>query len=328
MATLTITNAYEAHFPPYDDPTGITDIVFQTSTATSIALFDAYQFDDVHISSTVHITGDANANEIHISTFGAPDNSFSAAGWTFDNWDSADIVSFFGTDDNDTIVGSAFNDVIQSNDGGDALYGGAGNDTFLFNAYGELPFVPADVVDGGDDFDVVAYSDFTPDQEAFFYFMQFNEVEELDVAAYLDGSITLYFSDDQIGGTGGFTTVKEVVSGGQFNLIVKGHDVDLSNVAFINWTAGIFNPANTITIDGQGTTAGTLIGSELNDTIIGGDQGDTLDGGESADSMAGGMATTPISSTTMAIRFSSNRTQAPTRSSRTSTSPCHRMSRS
>ena len=77
MAILTVTATHDYSADPLLD---ITDIVF---TAAAQANFNAAQFDGTHISSSVHIDGDANSNTIYV--FMAAPATFSMVNWTFNN---------------------------------------------------------------------------------------------------------------------------------------------------------------------------------------------------------------------------------------------------
>ena len=76
MATLTVTANHDYSGETLDD---ITDITFGT-LAQATVFFAASQFDGTQISTTVHVTGDANGNNILVEM--AVAGTFSAAGWT------------------------------------------------------------------------------------------------------------------------------------------------------------------------------------------------------------------------------------------------------
>lgn len=125
MTELTVTSYHDYS---KDVLSGISDITFSTATT---AIFSPLQFDGIQISQNVNITGD-NGPDTLIIQWPLPSvqtvDTFSAAGWTFSNFDSG-VVLFDGTDDNEDIIGSSQNDSISGGGGADTLQGGAGIDT-------------------------------------------------------------------------------------------------------------------------------------------------------------------------------------------------------
>jgi Ca2+-binding RTX toxin-like protein len=138
MTTLILTGSgFQDHSG--DVLSNVTDIVF-TASGTLLAHFAANQFDDLHISTSVSITGDANQNIIDV-TLGASPAMFSAANWTLANWGSGsiladgtivgDFVFIEASSGNDNITGSSMSDLITGDSvgaGNDALDGGGGFD--------------------------------------------------------------------------------------------------------------------------------------------------------------------------------------------------------
>jgi Ca2+-binding RTX toxin-like protein len=109
-----------------------------TFNGTANALFEAMQFGSGLISNSLHVTG-ANGTSQGITVFAA--YNFSAAHWTFTDWEPADHISIFGNNAGNVLTGSSRDDEIGGGFGADVLIGGrgrdelsgdAGNDTFRF----------------------------------------------------------------------------------------------------------------------------------------------------------------------------------------------------
>src|SRR4051794_28639849 len=135
MATLMVT---ASHDYSGDSLSNITDIVFSSSGA-GIATFDASQFDDVHISRSVHITGSPPpflSGDIEIKNA----NVFSAGTWTFTTWSTGSVL-ILGTSVADILVGSSGPNQFEAGAGADTLSGGPGRDTFYYG-------LPTDVSSG------------------------------------------------------------------------------------------------------------------------------------------------------------------------------------
>ena len=101
----------------------------------SRAIFSSTQFGTGLISDSVHITGDSFRNfvEVHLAN---GDTNFSAAGWTFSNFEpfnplQNDEVDIYGSASSDTITGSAMADSLIGGDGDDVLSGLDGRDIFI-----------------------------------------------------------------------------------------------------------------------------------------------------------------------------------------------------
>src|SRR5258706_242849 len=105
MGTLIVTTTTD--YRNSNTLSNITDIVFETTTAQASAIFNASQFDGNPISTSVHITGDGVEEFIKVVV---DTGSFSAAGWTFENWADASLVSIQAGGGVDDIIGSSARD--------------------------------------------------------------------------------------------------------------------------------------------------------------------------------------------------------------------------
>src|SRR6188474_174258 len=90
MATLTITSSQD-----FRDNVliNITDIVFNIPPSGGIgfARFDASQFDDTQVSSSVHISS-SNSTPVDIIVLFTGATGFSAANWTFSSFSQGSVV--------------------------------------------------------------------------------------------------------------------------------------------------------------------------------------------------------------------------------------------
>ncbi|WP_373503828.1 calcium-binding protein [Aestuariivirga sp.] len=93
--------------------------------APAIITFSGTQFYGNQISDNVHIDGSSGTNRIVINT---GIQGFNGAGWTFSNWQSADLVVVNGSNFGETLAGTIRNDEIHGNGGRDTIFGGAGDD--------------------------------------------------------------------------------------------------------------------------------------------------------------------------------------------------------
>jgi Ca2+-binding RTX toxin-like protein len=110
-------------------------VKIQNNSGTTAVVFASTQFGAGLISTSLAVTGTNGG--VQFIAIGAASN-FSAAAWTFTNWEATDIVAIQGTIGADTVTGSIMNDLINGNDGvdilagllgADQLDGGAGTDT-------------------------------------------------------------------------------------------------------------------------------------------------------------------------------------------------------
>src|SRR4029078_4090913 len=82
---------------------GYERLAFGDSTGASAVEFAAHQLGAGLISNSLHVTGVNNSNQV-IQVLAA--HNFSAAHWTFTNWETGDRVSIIGTLANDVLIGS------------------------------------------------------------------------------------------------------------------------------------------------------------------------------------------------------------------------------
>jgi len=265
MATLTIIGSHDY---TNDVLVNITDITFNTSFLAT-ATFDRAQFDNVQISTSVHITADANINIITVKM--SNPGTFSAAGWTFTNWTTGvDAVLIPGSAGADTITGSSSDNFITGGGGADTLTGGSTFDTFNYDAGTDIEAGESINGLGGTDSISVGSSETGPSYD--FSVATLAGIERLFMNSGPVGSATVNLAGDQIGLGGIIQIIDSALLTN--TLIVTGSLVDLSPVLFNNWTSGV----DTLTING---TAGL-------DNLVGSNQADTINGGGNADSMAGG----------------------------------------
>lgn len=153
--------------------------------STVTATFSSAQFGTGKISNSLAVTGTSGNNAVQAIVVNVVSGtSFTAAGWTFSNWSTGnviDTVTLNGSTGNETIYGSGVadtingndgNDVIGSGNGNDVLNGGngndhlsgqGGNDTLSGGAGNDSLWAGAgtDTIDGGADTDTLYYSTFT-----------------------------------------------------------------------------------------------------------------------------------------------------------------------
>ena len=87
------------------------------------------EFNQGQLPSNLAVTGVAGNQNINV-TMTTP--SFSAASWTFTDWESFDKVGIAGTAGANTITGSSQNDFITGLGGADNMNGAEGGDTYQF----------------------------------------------------------------------------------------------------------------------------------------------------------------------------------------------------
>ncbi|CAN5700012.1 hypothetical protein BH10PSE6_BH10PSE6_06360 [soil metagenome] len=108
-------------------------LTFTDGSAPSIATFHPAQFGSGLISDNLTVTG-VNGSVQSVRIFFTSAAAFSAAGWTFEDWESdLDGLDIQGLSGNDTIIGSSQADTLAGNGGVDTLTGGGGADLFRFN---------------------------------------------------------------------------------------------------------------------------------------------------------------------------------------------------
>ncbi len=252
MPTLTIASGKDYRIAPDSalvNGQNITNITF-TNTVASNALFLSTQFGNGSISNNVLITGALAQSNIIVNMPGA--GSFSAAAWSFSNWLSSNGVTFVGSADDDSITGSSVSDLFRNSSGVDTLRGGDGDDRFLFTLASETAV--NEIVDGGAGNDSVLING--SNQIINFTGLQLSGIERLSVLA--SGSQAILNAAQ----ANGLTQI-EAGTGNQSVTISVDSVVDLSDIAFTDWTNG----TDTININGTGLFGMTLTGSTQNDTI-------------------------------------------------------------
>jgi Ca2+-binding RTX toxin-like protein len=280
-------------------------------TATNFEIVNGTGFNDT-ISGTTGVNtlngnggddvlnGNAGADIIN---GGAGNDTFSAAGGGSnlvidlststvlnDGFGSVDTITsienVIGTDQNDTITGSAGDNVLNGGGGIDTINGGAGND----------------VIDGGDDADIInagsgqndiiggAGDDIITTDSA-------QGVDALN-ATTIDGGAgadTYIFTD----GASGYVDITGDSSDTlNFSGVTSGVTIDLSNSGYQNVYGGLWlqitNIINVITGNGNDVVTGTSGADNIQtgggmDTVYGGDGDDTINSGAGADTVFGGL---------------------------------------
>ena len=304
--------------------------IFDTSGTETLLLVDNITPDDVYIwhdsGDNIFIRTDTSSS----SVIQLSDGSLSFEQIAFDDgngvldsgdliWDLTAGLTLNDTDDNHTIFGTAFDDVIAGNGGDDNLYGEGGTDTAKFSGLfadytitdNTTSLTVQDTVgtDGTDtlyDIEILEFSDGTYQSGTFTPTNivgtagddTLNGTANDDVIDGLAGNDTLYagFGDDTlIGGAG-----NDTLDGG------SGTDV----VDYSSSTAGVtVNIHNGTASDGSGGTdtlvsIENIIGSEFNDVLVGNNLlenelwglggNDNLQGRGATDIMHGGDGTDTI----------------------------------
>src|SRR5688572_23684944 len=124
MATLTVTE--DTDFRGGAAELNITNI-FQAANpldASLTATFEPAQFGVGLISDTVNVSADPGAPNTLLYVVFSGAGSFSAAGWTFTNWNEDDRLTIQGSSGDDTITGSSIGDWILGSGGADEIDGG------------------------------------------------------------------------------------------------------------------------------------------------------------------------------------------------------------
>jgi Ca2+-binding RTX toxin-like protein len=99
-----------------------------TLSADASAQFSANQFGAGLISNSLHLIG-TNGTQEAIVILAA--QNFSAAHWTFTDWETADLIEIFGNNAGNVLTGSSQGEIIVGDDGADVLTGGRGKDTLV-----------------------------------------------------------------------------------------------------------------------------------------------------------------------------------------------------
>jgi Ca2+-binding RTX toxin-like protein len=238
-----------------------------------VAVFGSNQFGGTGISNNVTIIGDDGVDQFRVRLSSA--GSFSAADWTFVNWDNGtEILSLFGTSGADTITGSSQDDRFVGSGGLDHLIGGNGDDLFFVDASG---FSAGSHFDGGAGADGM---NFTVAGSFDLSAATLTGIEELFLVS--NSGLTVTLGGDQISGAGigavrgNFGTQALVVN-------AASSVVNLAGVTFDSWDS-----LDIITINGT-AGADTLTGSSEDDTVNGLGENDILIGLGGDDELSGGL---------------------------------------
>ncbi len=276
-----------------------------TFTTQATATFTASQFGPGLISNTVTITSNAAINNIVVNKTNS--TAFTAAGWTFVNWDiGADTVTINGSSQAESITGSIQNDSISGGDGGDTLDGGAGADTLNGGDGDDTYILQASldtIIDSSGTDTVVVLNSYTlaaglenltrvAGGASSFVTLTGNGAGNIitnsaSTGCVIDGGAG---ADVMNGGTGSELFIVDD-AGDVVNDL--GGDFDAVNTTLASYTlaTGIENltgiSATGQTLTGNNAT-NVITGGAANDTLNGGGGGDLLDGGGGDDSMLGG----------------------------------------
>jgi len=107
---------------------GLFDYEGLTFNGAGLAVFEAIQFGSGLISNSLHITG-VNGSSQEITVFVV--SNFSAAHWTFTDWEPTDHLAIVGGNLGNVLTGSSRDDDINGNEGADVLTGGRGSDKLI-----------------------------------------------------------------------------------------------------------------------------------------------------------------------------------------------------
>ena len=185
--------------------------------------------------------------------------------------------TLYGMRGADTLNGGIGDDTLVGGAGVDHLFGGADNDAFLYNASTE--FAVGETIDGGtgiaDTLRLNIGQGFQVDVSGPGVLANVEKVVFLSAGIGRFADVSISTAANRINAFTG--------SAGENQVKVVGAAINLSAVAFTNWTNG----EDLIELTG---TAGndTLTGSGRNDTINAGGLNDILDGGLGSDSLNGG----------------------------------------
>jgi Ca2+-binding RTX toxin-like protein len=280
MAILKITQSGFTNFTGDPPELDIDEIIFDLAGGGSAAaVFNHDQFGEGLISDTVIIDGGQQTQAlVDVQLIQA--GTFSAAGWSFKNFQSEDKLRILGNAADQTIIGSKGNDFIFGGAGGggvDHIDAGEGNDEVSTDSDG---FEAGTTIEGGANsggFDkITIFEQGTTD-------IRPAKITGFELLDFFQSGTTAIVGADQIG-TGGFTRV-EADFGNQATLEVRGSDVDLRGVTQFNG----WNTDDIVRIVGTSTTTNILFGSSQNDKISGtAVSSDLMTGGGGLDTMVGG----------------------------------------
>jgi hypothetical protein len=257
------------------------------NSTTQNVIFNASQFGGVGIATALLVIGDSGTETVTINNA----SNFSAAGFTFFGWSSADRIVINGTGNADTITGSSQRDTITGGLGADTITGsagadrhegGAGNDVLRYTSQAEIA---NDTIDGGADVDelrttaTVASYDFTT---ATFAGSSGAAIERLNI--FNSTTQNVIFNASQFGGVGIATALAILGDGGTETVTINNaSDFSAAGFSFSVWNTA----TDRIVINGTGFQD-TITGSSQRDTITGGLGIDSIIGSAGADRHEGG----------------------------------------
>jgi hypothetical protein len=261
MVTLTVNSSRDYRGDVLSD---ITEIHW---TNNWFVTFAPDQFDGEQIATNVHLRT-SMTTILEMKVVWSSPTGFSAAGWTFGFWPSNARIVFQGSAGGDLVAGSLKHDFFYVS-GADNLFGGDGNDAFLWHLASDL--TSGTSINGGAGFDRLLFS-----RSFDFSAVTLSNMEGISFESGAGAAVT--FTSGQIAGmthVAGYHRFDPIFQehsyGGSERLIVNGSSVNLSHLVFTNWIPG----SDIVTINGT-AGADTLIGSTESDTIIGGNGVDTV----------------------------------------------------
>jgi Ca2+-binding RTX toxin-like protein len=174
----------------------------------------------------------------------------------------------------EALLGSAFDDVLESDNSGMLLQGGAGNDTLIGGWTG-------DTFDGGEGNDTAVV-----DGQRGEYTITFDAAEQTFVLSNIYDNVTRVRSVETLQFADGSISVASLFAGDDAGNTLAGSESgdDLSGAGGNDTLAGLGGDDR---LDG-GTGDDTLDGGDGNDTLLGGVGNDTLSGGDSDDALLAG----------------------------------------
>ncbi len=231
------------------------------------------EFTGSQMADFTSITGGTGLDTLRI--IGAMDLS----PMSFTNWSANDVIRFIGTAVAETVTGTAFNDIFEGSAGVDDLFGGLGDDTFVYTQGSQV--VDDEDINGGGG---------TGDRLQLFNtgainFFQANllDVEILD---FVSGTSAVTLGTTDIGPFAGRLTTIDGSSSADTLIVKTDTGANLSTTIFTNWT----DVTDSITIISTSVQGGSLLGTAFRDTIQGGTGQNIITGGLGADVMIGGSA--------------------------------------
>jgi serralysin len=242
------------------------------------AIFDGAQFGGGYVSNSLAVDGNGQSREIDVHL--APGSGFSAAGWTFTDWNASNTINYVGTSGAETITGTSQLDYFSGGGGADTLDGGAGTDFFRYQMPSEVG--AGSTLKGGDGIDTIYMGNV-----AGTYDFSTSTISDVEILRFYGSGVSARLTGDQIGaGKIDHVTIDE---GTAQKLVVAGNFVDLSGVSFEGWDGG----SRAVRINGTGAVD-KLVGSSQADVINGGGGNDSLFGGDGADQLNGGAGTDTV----------------------------------